>query len=150
MKKKRIHLLPFQSIRPDSDSYVPISKSLQDYKGYRDLSGSAKNLYNQCVIQRYNAVSRKRPDPDKFPADRYPDYDMVTSDCFYMNLALVKALGLYKESNKKKFYSDLHRLEESGLIDAIIKASQKGNPRRIKNVYRMSERWKKFFLQGVK
>lgn len=150
MKKKRTHLLPFQSTRPDSDSYVPISKSLQDYTGYRNLSGSAKNLYNQCVMQRYKAVSRKGPAPDKYPADRWPDDDRITSDCFFMNWALVKALGLYKESSKKKFYADLNSLEGAGLIDAIIKPPQKGNPRRIKSVYRMSERWKEIFLQGVK
>ena len=67
-----------------------------------------------------------------------------------MNWALVKALGLYKESSKKKFYADLNSLEGAGLIDAIIKPAQKGNPRRIKSVYRMSERWKEIFLQGVK
>lgn len=150
MRKKRMHLLPFQSARPNSDSYVPISRSLQDYTGYRNLSGSAKNLYNQCVIQRYKAVSRKGTDPDKYPADRWPDDDRITSDCFFMNWALVKALGLYKESSKKKFYADLNSLEGAGLIDAIIKPAQKGNPRRIKSVYRMSERWKEIFLQGVK
>lgn len=150
MRKKRMHLLPFQSARPNSDSYVPISKSLQDYAGYRNLSGSAKNLYNQCVIQRYKAVSRKGTDPDKYPADRWPDDDRITSDCFFINWALVKALGLYKESSKKKFYTDLNSLEGAGLIDAIIKPAQKGNPRRIKSVYRMSERWIEIFLQGVK
>lgn len=150
MRKKRMHLLPFQSARPNSDSYVPISRSLQDYTGYRNLSGSAKNLYNQCVTQRYKAVSRKGTDPDKYPADRWPDDDRITSDCFFMNWALVKALGLYKESSKKKFYADLNSLEGAGLIDAIIKPAQKGNPRRIKSVYRMSERWIEIFLQGVK
>lgn len=150
MRKKRMHLLPFQSARPNSDSYVPISKSLQDYAGYRNLSGSAKNLYNQCVMQRYKAVSRKGTEPDKYPADRWPDDDRITSDCFFINWALVKALDLYKESSKKKFYADLNSLEGAGLIDAIIKPPQKGNPRRIKSVYRMSERWIEIFLQGVK
>lgn len=62
---------------------------------------------------------------------------------FFLNLALVRAEGLYKASNRNTFYDDRKRLVALGFLEEITPRKE-FYPRgeRIKDVYALSGQWK--------
>lgn len=61
----------------------------------------------------------------------------------FLNLALVRAEGLYKASNRNTFYDDRKRLVALGFLEEITPRKE-FYPRgeRIKDVYALSGQWK--------
>lgn len=109
------------------DAYTNLYASMTNSAVWHSLTGNQRELYRFCKSQ-WSAKQR--------PSDQYPLWEAVQDKAaFYMNWALGQTLGIYRSENT--FYRDLRKLEETGLIECLLKKPRTG----IKSVYRLSDKW---------
>lgn len=143
-RKKRATLEPWQASNARGQ-FVPLSYELVASDAFKALTKKQTSLYLFACQRRYATIkhnSGKLIDGDISPAGRWPTVPGVTGDCFYLNIAIATACGVYASDDRKTFYRDRKRLAVLGFIDVVIDGTRyrpKG-----KTVFKMSERWKAY------
>ena len=129
--------------------YLPVFYGLMDSPAYKALSGTCTRLllfaFRRDVAARLHAQRDGKHDPSAYPTDKW---ELIQEQhkgrgLFFLNLALVCAAGLYKESNRNTFYADRKRLVALGFLEEITPRKEfYARGERIKDVYALSGKWK--------
>lgn len=110
------------------DTFTRVYKSMLLSTAFQTLTEKQKVLYFYVKSEYYGS---RKPKQDFEELELFQDDDL-----FYFNLGLAKQYGLYKDSTKKNFYSDMGKLVTHGLIEKVSAGKFKK-----KNIYRYSSKW---------
>ena len=141
-KRKKFKARTFESrgqvfIDPDGrqrkDTSASIFESMLLSEAWKDLTDKQRVLYLVCKAQYYG---HRKPRQD------YDEESMQGDDCFYLSWHQVGKQGnayqLYSKENSARFYKDMDRLVENGLIEKVMS----GKSHKVKSVYRFSDKWR--------
>lgn len=141
---RRRGLEPWQAKTRDAN-FLIIAYDIMKAPAFKELSGRQIRLYLFAIQRRFFSIARSsmQHGAAAIPAKRWPDAPQISSDCFFLNAALVISAGLYSKTKSKSgaaaFHDDVKKLVEVGLLDIVL-AGKNGE----KSVYKMSERWKEY------
>lgn len=131
------------------EQYLRICYAFMDSAAYRALSGTETRLLQfalrRDIAARLHAKRGGECNPSQFPTDKWEllQERHKGKGLFFLNLALVRAARLYKESNRNTFYADRKRLVALGFLEEITPRKEffpRGEL--IKDVYALSGKWK--------
>lgn len=123
---------PFEStIGSKRDTSANIYMSMLKSDAFMSLTSSQKVLYLYCKSQQYGTSTSERA---KFELIDKLEYFTFSEHKWR------EQFKLYSKANRNKFYKDMNKLIEVGLIDCV----HSGQSSRTKNIYKLSSRWLKY------
>ena len=123
---------PFEStIGSKKDTSANIYMSMLKSNAFMSLTSSQKVLYLYCKSQQYGMPTNERAKSELI--DKLEDFTVS-------EYKWKETFKLYSKANRSKFYKDMNKLIEVGLIDCV----RPGQSSRTKNIYKFSSRWLKY------
>lgn len=111
--------------------------SMLQSQAWHNLTNKQKELYLYCKAQYYGESKSKSEHLTAKEKDCEENIDI--SKRFTMNKSKwCEIYGLYTESTQRYFYSDMKALIQNG----FVKALEKGQSSRTKNIYEFSDKWR--------
>lgn len=140
----------FESDKPfekSNDTFASIFRSMILSKAWQSLKPRQRDLYVHCKSEY---IGKSKDDLRQFKAFFEQEHITIEQQklFFTMNWGKVKkGASLYNlYSNPNQFAEDINALIEKGFIDCVLP----GADTRRKNLYRFSDRWRKFGEEGYK
>lgn len=120
-----------------SGEFVPITKKMLLSQAWRKMTANQQRLY---VLGRFCCFNADHPRKD------FPDLLMMQkNDVFYLSFQEAVKMGFYTKSNKKRFYKDMHQIENLGFWKKITLAPRySGGELFPRAVYKMTTDWENY------
>lgn len=136
-ESERGFLPPKKSGGKVKDVSANIYISMLQSQAWHNLTYKQKELYLYCKAQYYGESKSKNEHLTAKEKECEENIDI--SKRFTMNKSKwCEIYGLYTESTQRHFYTDMKALIQNG----FVKALEKGQSSRTKNIYEFSDKWR--------